>query len=167
MLQNSASRQTSNRPWPQNPMRLKTLQEHSAQVNDCRRTVLNYEQMIKKVDLNEREGQFFLDDNEDWNDKIARPKNKIEKQEDKLALVHSHVRWPETNPLRLEHESTCIPNPWRTSSNDAESSVMSMFNVNRVIINSMSVPKRSLHPPSGYHLQRKWRYLGHAGQTPQ
>ena len=73
-------------------MRLKTLQGHSAQVNDCKRTVLNYEQMIKIVDLNEREGRFFLDDNEDRNDKIARHKNKIEKQEDKLALVHSHVR---------------------------------------------------------------------------
>ena len=54
--------------------------------------MLNYEQMIKIVDLNEREGRFFLDDNEDRNDKIARRKNKIEKQEDKLTLVHSHVR---------------------------------------------------------------------------
>lgn len=45
--------------------------------------MLNYEQMIKIVDLNEREGQFFLDDNEDSNDKIARRNNKIEKWEDK------------------------------------------------------------------------------------
>jgi hypothetical protein len=45
-------------------MRLKTLQGHLAQVNNCR-MVINYEQVIKIVDLNEREGQFFLDDNED------------------------------------------------------------------------------------------------------
>ncbi|KIK06093.1 hypothetical protein K443DRAFT_308826 [Laccaria amethystina LaAM-08-1] len=61
-------------------MRLKTLQGHLAQVDACRRTVLNYEQMIKIVDLNEREGQLFLDDNEDSNNKIARHKNKIEKR---------------------------------------------------------------------------------------
>ena len=54
--------------------------------------MLKYKQMIKIVDLNERGGQFFLDDNEDSNDKIARHKNKTKKQEDKLALVHSHVR---------------------------------------------------------------------------
>ena len=119
-LQNSASRQISNRPWPQNPMRLKTLQGRLAQVNDCRRTVLNYEQMIKIVDLNEREGRFFLDDNEDRNDKIARHKNKIGKREDKSALVHGHVRWLERNPLRLEHTSICVPNPWRTSSRSEE-----------------------------------------------
>ena len=40
--------------------------------------MLNYEQMITIVDLNECEGQFFLDDNEDSNNKIARHKNKIE-----------------------------------------------------------------------------------------
>ena len=94
-------------------MRLATIQGRLAQVIDCKATVLNYEQMIKIVDLNEREGQFFLDDNEDSNNKIARHKNKnkIEKREDKSALVYGHVRWPERNPLRLEHTSTCVPNP--------------------------------------------------------
>ena len=43
---------------------IKTVQGHLAQVIDCKATVLNYEQMIKIVDLNEREGQFF-NDNED------------------------------------------------------------------------------------------------------
>ena len=51
---------------------IKTVQGHLAQVIDCKATVLNYEQMIKIVDLNEREGQFFLDDNEDSNNKGTR-----------------------------------------------------------------------------------------------
>ena len=55
----SASRQTSDRPQPQNPMRTKNTSEHLGQVNDCRRTVIYYEQMIKIGELNEREGWFF------------------------------------------------------------------------------------------------------------
>ena len=33
-----------------------------------------------------------MDDTEDSNDKIAMHKNKIEKREDKAALVHGHFR---------------------------------------------------------------------------
>jgi len=53
------------------------------------------EQMIKIGELNEREGQFFSMTTKTTmtiSGNIARHKNKIEKREDKSALVHSNVR---------------------------------------------------------------------------
>ena len=77
-------------------------------------------------------------------------KNKIEKGD-----ANKHSSTTTSDELRLEHEFTCVPNPRRASSNDAESGVMSTSNVERVITNATSVPKRILsHPSSGYHLQR-------------